>query len=700
MDVFWKDKKIVAYIALKHHIRFIVPIMEQLAASGADIRYLVGNADRSQEITAIEAKLEYCHAFDYISDSDNNDVCDTYQMLKNGFADSLLKDTAFGVIMPTLMDRILFSTAQEYIGFKNYLATQQPDVCLALHEVNRWGKMFAFQAKKLNIPCITLQEGLLTTATEEKNYNFIGHVQYSALALLWGNATKEKLAAYEAPEDRLILAGNTHLAQEISRIKTHNIRAEKRKRYHSNGLVSLLIFSIYLPPLTELMPLFQSFVNTKKNQLFIKFHPGTIKTEIDKWLRPLNKKIKESLFLIHGEESTYDLMAISDICILTEGSTTGLEALAMDKPVVELSLDTKGYHASLLSEQNAAISMSPKHLAEHIHQQTHFMDLMNPEGIKTYIQKELHEPEKSIQNAIEIMADSIIAAESKNPGPLISDIAPDLEWTIVLPVIDDPVLFLEILEAISTHSENESFEVVLIMPESLSPDISAITNSLEGDILFLQNKNNQTLWETINQAAVAARGQTLIFMEKTLAPTQGWLTALKEGMTNFNKNTIFGARIINKFNNIVHAGMVVNANGSPVSSYLYVDKKFPPAQTQRPFMMVNHFLCLNKNTFLKIGGFEAKAGVYAFLDYCLKSTKISNHQETVQYLPRLELIQVAPKTSAISKDDSIFFYSKWHGSLWENEDRLYQKDGVSKLQLEAARMTRVQVATETKSSLS
>ena len=47
MADFWKNKKIIAYIALPHHTRFIMPVMEELVSQGAQIRYIVGQAERS-----------------------------------------------------------------------------------------------------------------------------------------------------------------------------------------------------------------------------------------------------------------------------------------------------------------------------------------------------------------------------------------------------------------------------------------------------------------------------------------------------------------------------------------------------------------------------------------------------------------------------------------------------------------------------
>ncbi|MFH2060684.1 MAG: hypothetical protein ABIJ59_17510 [Pseudomonadota bacterium] len=699
MDTFWKGKKVVAYVALKHHIRFIIPIMEQLSKLGATTQYIVAQAERSQEITAIEAELEYYHVFEFLTDADTEDILNNYWMLKTGLGDTLLRNTVFGVIVPTVMDKTLFATAQEYIGFNNFFKTCQPDICIALHEVNRWGKMFAFHAKKHDVPCITLQEGLLTTASKENNYKFTGHVQYSTIALLWGNATKKKLIGCDLPGERLFPIGNTHLSGELSRITKKNIRTLKRKQYHSNGLVALLLPSIYLPPLAELKPIFQSFSKHKENQLFVKFHPATTKETIEKWIGPLNQKIKAAIHFFHGEENIYDLMAMSDICVLTEGSTTGLEALVMNKPVVELKLNSPVYLAFSLSDQKAAIPMTPNEFAEQIHSHKNLFSLMDKNGIETYIHNELHDPENSIKNAIDILSGVLSVKLSQGPKTMIPEVNSNLEWSIILPVIDNPELLFEILEAISLHSENETYEVILIKSENLSPTLSLLLNSLEGDISFIESKKDQPLSRAMDQAALKALGENLIFMENTLAPTAGWLSALKKGRSKFDKLNIFGARIINKYNNIVHAGMVINANCTPVSSYMYVDGNFPHSLTERSFQMVNHFICIHRDIFYEIGGFNDNAGVYAFMDICLRAGEIFCSTEIVQYLPQVKLIQVVFRALDIPRDDAIFFYSKWHSRLWETEDALYKKDGVSALQLEGARMTRVMAATETQSSL-
>ena len=103
--------------------------------------------------------------------------------------------------------------------------------------------------------------------------------------------------------------------------------------------------------------------------------------------------------------------------------------------------------------------------------------------------------------------------------------------------------------------------------------------------------------------------------------------------------------------------------------------------------MLDHFIAIDKKFFLDIGGFSPQAGRYAFMDICLKSSEFCNDDKTAIYLPQVNLISYGTP-GKLSMTDSIYFFSRWHSALWDSEDILYEKDGVSRLQLESARMTR------------
>lgn len=697
MTSFWENKKITAYIALKHHTRFIIPIMNDLAAKGATVEYIVAQAERSQEITAIELNLPYSHIFDFLDDTDTDEIYKNYLLLRDAFAQALLKDSAFSLSPLTVTDKTLFATAQEYIAFENYFKKTKPDICIALHETNRWGKMFAYHSKKNNIPFITFQEGLYSTASAYYNFALTGHAQYSTLNLVWGQKTKEKLAGYEAPEDKIIPTGNTHITDEINRLKQGDVRKQKRKHHGcEKQFVSLLLFSINLIPVEELMPLIDICDKNPALTLYMKFHPATVRLDIDNWIEKIPETKQNAVHFIHGEENIYDLMAISDLCILTEGSTTGLEALAIGKPVVELELNTKITYDFSLAQENAAIKLTPHALATAIEDKTDFASLMNPQGIHTYLESELFESEKSISNVTRILESVAKANSSQTRTPLISNIETHLEWSIILPIIDDPDLMLSILEILSAVSDNESYEVILIRPKKVSASIETLLNSLEGDIQILiqpaRPKESEgltsSLPETMNTAGCKAKGRYLLFCDSGLIPQKGWLPALKKGIADFGNKKIFGGKIISRFNNIIHAGMVVDANNCPTPAYQHLDKDFPHTCKPRSFQMVNHFTAIEKNLFLSAGGFDPDAGKFLFLDLSLTIQHFLSEPDCNIYLPDMELIQIEHKTYVTNQYDAIFFYAKWHGSLWDSEDKLYQQDGVSSLQLNAARMTR------------
>ncbi|MFA5902761.1 MAG: UDP-N-acetylglucosamine 2-epimerase [Desulfobacula sp.] len=689
MDNFWKEKKITAYIALKHHTRFIVPIMERLAAEGAIVNYLVAQAERSQEITAIETGLKYNHVFDFIKNSDKDQIHEIYLDLRNTFGKALVKDIAFSLAVQTVLDKTLSTSAQEYIAFKNYFEIYKPDLCLALHEVNRWGKMFSFHAKKSGVPFITLQEGLLTAASANLNFQMTGHVQNSTFCFVWGENSREKLIRFEAPEDRVIPVGNTHLSDEIKTLEKKNIRRKKRKEFGcEKKMVALLLFSSDLPPLDEILPIFQVVQDNPDIKLFTKFHPATTRLKIDSWLESLSKDFKKNIHPVHGEENIYHLMAASDLCILAEGSTTGLEALALKKPLVLLQLKAPVIYKSNLVEEKAAIGLTPKALAGALAGKTDFESIMNHDGVQQYLQKELFKSEGSIEYASGILESVLDANLSFNPLPLISKAPCEFDWSVILPVSQNPENFLALLEKISVLSGDETYEVLLIRPETVSDALKAIFNSLEGNLTWFTADGLADLPRVMNQAAMAAKGRHLVFMSPDLAPKTPWFTGLKNGIRKYDTAKIFGARITNQFHNIVHAGVVLNSNHQPVSAYLHLDSEFPHACKTRPFQMVDHFICTEKDFFLSSGGFEVRSGRFVFLDFCLRAVNISRDPETILYLPEVELIRLSSPRPAATHDDAIFFYSRWHGALWESEAELLHRDGVSTLQIDAARMTR------------
>lgn len=675
MDNFWENKKVVAYIALAHHTRFITPIMEELSSRGARVQYIVGQAENSQEITAIELGLEYSHIFDYTTDEDANDIQKNYALLKQTFGCSLKNNFLLGSQPVTVTDKTLFATAVEYIGFKNLLDKEKPDLCFALHEINRWGKMFAFWAKKKNCPFITLQEGMAYTL----DFGHSGSAQYSTLNLVWGEKAKKKLVSFEAPASKIIPVGNTHLATEIAYQKEHGIREIKRNEYHiSDKFVSLLILSSILPDPNLFKPIFKVVSENKDQRIFVKFHPSCRKEHIDNWAKIITTQYKNNSYFIHAQENTYNLLSMADICILGQQSTVGLEAIAFGKPLIKMNFAYKKNAPNSFVDNGVAVKMSADRLAFNLLEKKDFSKFIDKKKIDQYLNQELSETTESISKICRILKKTVLAHTSISNVMGGLDQPLDKKWSFIIQVPDDHDIFLAQLETIAVNSENQGdYELLLLEPEKKSKEMIKVLESLKGDLIRIIIPKGKNPISILNKAAQDARGENLIFLEKNLAPLKGWLACLSNAFKKHESHNIFGARISSKNGKIANAGVIADQNNTPVCAYRHLNMDFPSALKERSFQMTDYFIAMKKDLFLNTGGFTPEAGAYLFLDICLKTLQYTNDPNAIVYLPEVKMIFLDKRNKRDNMDDSVYFYGRWNSYIWESEKKLYQEDGVS-----------------------
>ncbi|WP_321494905.1 hypothetical protein [uncultured Desulfobacter sp.] len=689
MDRFWKNKKIIAFVALTHHTRFIVPVMEKLSALGADTRYVVAQAERSQEITAVECGLNYVHIFDYLSLEDNKDIHDNYLRARRVFSQALCSDPALATQVVTVTDKTLYATAQEYIGFKNMIRVEKPDICLALHELNRWGKTLAFWAKKFNVPFISLQEGL----GYNQDFGYTGHVQYSTLSLVWGERIKKKFSDYEAPVERIIPVGNTHISREKEYQEKNNIRGKMRETLRLKGkTVPLLIFTSHPPELNKIECLLETVAKQSHLKMIIKFHPACKYPVYEAWTGAIPKSWHKSLIFVHGSYSVYDLMSASDLCVLAAPSTTGIEAIALGVPLVQLAGLTRIDSHYSFSRQGVALEMNPAQLARALADKMDFKGKICTESIDLFFKNELTQTTGATERIIEIMGEIIKANAPEPITPLPRGLAPSYEWSLIIPVpADSSNEFLFQLEHVTRHSEGQGrYEVILIEPETISPEINTVLASLSGDVIRLKTDPGQNTWACINDKAPGVMtGKKIAVLTELACPLANWLAELNRAFSTHGPDKIFGGKVINSHGSIVHAGMVLNANNAPVSAYLHLGADFAPANREQSFPMVDHMVCLSADLFLKLGGFSPRAGIYALMDLCLKARCRTNNNTACIFLPGLKILKNYSNQSPPAKD-AIFFFARWHAILWDNEDSLYQSQGISHQQLDAVRMARAQ----------
>ncbi len=684
MPEFWKNKKILVYIALAHHTRFLSPVMAQLEKQGAQIKYVVGQAERSQEITAINLKLNYVHVFDYVTPADLELVQDNYLRLRHTFSRTVNHSFLFSSSPVTVIDKTAYATAMEYVGFRNMVQKEAPDLCFALHELNRWGKMFSYWAKTSGIPLITLQEGLYYGM----NFGYTGHLQYSAFNLVWGKRVKDKLKDFEAPPDRIIEVGNTHLANEMARQNRLGIREKKRKDLNcSDDVIILLLFSGEIPDIDPLAPLFQVLDQSPGKKLFIKFHPSARQDQVTQWTSRIPDQSKDCVSIFTGDENYYDLLSASDICVIVQTSTTGLEALFFNKPLIQLKVDMTQHLPYSFTELGVATEMTPQAFSQAIAANKDFSQYTNTEKVAAYLDSELSDTVHAVQNVTDICKTIIQANQTDFPDPLTPVATPDKDWSIIIELPENPDHLLRQLQAVAMHSESGgTFEVFLIEPVHCTRECSTILDTMAGDVIRLPRKEHTTLAEMMNSAALAARGDFLVFMKKSLLPHPHWLSHFKKGISTHGPQNLFGARILNPQGNIHHGGMLVDKNNSPTSLFQHLSPTFSGAMVEDRFQMIDHAMAVERHYFYGLGGFVGESGSYGFLDLCLRANASANGEYKAIYLPNVCLTELE---DAIIPDQAhaLYFYGKWHGALWESQDRFLENRQLTLEEIETARFT-------------
>ena len=213
-------------------------------------------------------------------------------------------------------------------------------------DVTEVSKIFALVANQLNIPSMVIQHGITG--------HHIGFLPLSAnIIAVWGKISKEFLEKQNLNSDRIIITGSSRYDKYICLKKNENLK-KKKKNYvysqfgidknkklivfttnHGDFNIRLASSSLNQKEVMEMFDcVFKVFNDMKNSFLIIKLHPSDPNMHIPKKLIN-NLKIENAIVLKNF--NTKNLITASD-CIITKYSTTGLEAILLEKPIIVLNL--------------------------------------------------------------------------------------------------------------------------------------------------------------------------------------------------------------------------------------------------------------------------------------------------------------------------------------------------------------------------
>ncbi len=665
-----KGKKVFCFLALKHHSRFLVPITRALEARGMRVIYLTAPAEMPFELTLQDEGLPYHHIQAYADRGLEQQIDANFRQVRAQWRDKILESPILHYFTLPVQDKILRMHVDNFYLLRRMFEVEKPDLVLALHELNSWGKMLGYLSHEFCVPMITLQEGLYYAPAAV--YRF--HTEYSSACLVWGEATKEVLVRSGGSAEKIFVVGNTHLHSVVASESRPAALAHTREKLGvspGQTMVTLLMGGLGYDRGFSFPEEFLAWVRSNPNIVLVcKWHPVTNKLAIEEVANGL-KSIPNLLML--QQFDTYPLLAASDICVVFGNSTTGLEALAFDKPLVEVELPGLDYSFARqgVAEAVGGLAEIPRAIENIV---SGDVAPQRRVDVDNYLRKNLYKLDgKSVDRCVEVIDAMLDGREPKQSttAPAFQHAGDGFECSIILPFAELSGVTEALVGVAENTSSDRSYEC-LISSAASQEECAQLMDALGGDVTLLSSDRDGSA-HLYNLGAVHARGRYLCFLSPGWVPQKAWLESFLRAMEENPRIGIAGGMGLFRDGTLAHAGVVFDANLSPALLYRRAPATLLGANRSRPIPAVLGCLFVRRETFLDAGGFdEAYQGPWVELDFCLKAAAKGWKSH---YVPASLFIALNEDKNQY-QSDRLRFFSKWVGHLWPDQAAAWAEDGL------------------------
>jgi hypothetical protein len=674
-----KGKKAFCFIALKHHGRFLFPVTRALAERGMEVIHPTATAESPFEITFIEEGMPYRHTLSYLDSEVTREIEEGYRQIRSIWKERILEGSILHGFTMCIQDKALRMHIENFYLLRRMFQVERPDLVLVLHEMNSWGKILGYLCHEFGVPYVSFQEGLYYG--ESGIYRF--NTEYSTGCFIWGESTREVLLGAGGADDKIFIVGNTHLPEAIGAHKRASLIQKTRKELgvaREGRLVTLFMGGLGYGDKFRLPDSILSWMKSSPDvTLAVKWHPFNNKKDIETMSAPLAE-----IPNIHSLQQfdTYRLMAASDACVVFGNSTTGLESLAFGRPLVEVAVPGQkfSYERAGVAEPAASLDDVPAAVDKVLRGD---VPAERPARVDEYLRYNLCSQDgKSVDRTLDAILRLMSARETQKarsatpPSPAVSPSKATFDCSIVIPVTSvDHVM--ETLIGIAQHTPpSVSYECLLAA--SLNPEqMESLGAVADGDVRVIPCAE-KSVSSLCNTAAREARGRYLCILRPGIVPQPGWIDAMVESMSGNDSVGVVGGRIVYTNALLAHAGIAFDGNFTPARLYKMLPGDFSAACKTRNMRAVADCLLVRRECWDAIGGMdEAIENYLCDIDFCLQAGAAGWE---VVYQPQ-SLFAVTSEEEARNDSDRLWFYGKWMGNLWPDEERYWQEDGLSQEKL-------------------
>ncbi len=347
---------------------------------------------------------------------------------------------------------------------------------------------------------------------------------------------------------------------------------------------------------------FQRYVHGENQQIFLENY--LVETKNVRELARVDRELERTK--VQAREKDTALRKMTEIQRLTNNHVTNLEIMIKD---LRHEIDEMGKTLTYLNRHEALVFKIRRKLGEKFNKRY-------PKGSVerkklSYAKEYFLHPVQSFKlyrseegkNLKE--GDFLIGSQYREHGKLTFSYEETPQVSIIIPVYNQIHYTYACLVSILEYTKDVSYEVIIA--DDVSTDATRNLEQYAQGLVICRNSSNQGFLKNCNQAAQAARGRYLMFLNNDTQVTEGWLSSLVNLIESDSSIGMVGSKLVYPDGRLQEAGGIIWSDGSGWNYGRLDDPDKPEYNYVKEVDYISGAAILLSNVLWKqIGGFDTR----------------------------------------------------------------------------------------------